>query len=258
MEGANEPTSDLTSATALPPIARGRSFLTCSPSPTDTCAADPEWNKSSEKQNLSNDDRERPVDDQTDDGGDINNDDDTEEIRALASAANSLDEEDESADETDGGNGEGRDQVDGKSSTPGDHLAPLSSSSASVLGRIAAGFNTAVSGGLHPLIRSPRVAPEPPSPSSPSPRDFFWGPVMPGYVPTSDETKTGQSTMVIKQTVQLEQTETSNDGSDGDIGLRQAIPIMPMFLAVVCCLLNVISPGLGKLGQKTVIHVHQV
>ena len=119
-----------------------------------------------------------------------------------------------------------------------------------VLGRIAAGFSTAVSGGLHPLKRSPRVAPELPSPRSPSPKDFFWGPVMPGYptpLPDSDEVKGGQSTMVIRQTVQLEQTQTSNNGSDADIGLRQAIPIMPMSLAVICCVLNAISPGLGKI-----------
>jgi len=72
--------------------------------------------------------------------------------------------------------------------------------------------------------------------------------VMPGYptsLPDSDDVKGGQSTMVIRQTVQLEQTQTSNNSSDADIGLRQAIPIMPMSLAVICCVLNAISPGLG-------------
>ena len=194
--------------------------------------------------------------DDNDDGENDDDDDDSEEIRALTSAAASLDNTDDSSDEIAVESGEGqddRDQVAGRSLPSGDHLAPLpaalSSSSASVLNRIAAGFSTAVTGGLHPLKRSPRVAPEPSSPRSPSPKDFFWGPVMPGYptsLPDSDEMKGGQSTMVIRQTVQLEQTQTSSN-SDADIGLRQAIPVMPMYLAVICCILNAISPGLGKL-----------
>ena len=195
--------------------------------------------------------------DNADNCGDYDDDDDdddnSEELRALTSAAASPDNTDNSSDElADGEYGEKEHQVASvdQTLTSADNLAPLpalSSSSASVLGRIAAGFSTAVSGGLHPLKRSLRVAPEPPSPT---PKDFFWGPVMPGYptsLPDADQTKRSQSTMVIRQTVQLEQTQTSNNSSDvADIGLRQAIPVMPIYLAVFCCLLNAISPGLGN------------
>ena len=260
MDDTNETT--LTSTTTWPPIGRSRSPLTCgeqysanrrSASESDM-SLEKDESKSSSYIHAVNDPKPSLDDHDNDDGnGDDDDDrdsDDSEEIRALTLAAASVGDSDESCDEMAaecGGEPADRDQVGGQT---GNYLhAPLSSSSASVLGRIAAGFSTAVSGGLHPLIRSPRVAPDLPSPRSPSPKDFFWGPVMPGYPtlpPDSDELKGGQSTMVIRQTVQLEQTQTSNN-SDGDIGLRQAIPIMPMYLAVVCCLMNVISPGLGEI-----------
>ena len=256
MNSTNEATSV---ETAWPPIGRSRSPLTCGQqSSENTLCAASEWNKPAERDqsNSSSFSVNKPeplVHDRDDDDEDTN----SEEIRALTSAAAGFDDSDDSSDEVAAGCDEDRDDGDhvggGDQSSPsgGDRLAPLplSSSSASVLGRIASGFSSAVSGGLHPLKRSPRVAPELPSPRSPSPKDFFWGPVMPGYPtspPYSDDVKAGQSTMVIRQTVQLEQTETSNNNSDADIGLRQAIPIMSIQLAVVCCLLNVISPGLGK------------
>jgi len=214
---------------------------------------------------VDDDDAEASVDEHGDDVNDADaaDDDDSEEMRALASAAAGLDETDESSDEAaagcDGGEAPADEEAasDGLSPAGADHLhagPPLSSSSASVLGRIAAGLSTAVSGGLHPLKRSTRVAPDmTPTPRLPEePKEFFWGPVMPGYPtspPDSDELKSVPSTMVIRQTVQLEQTsQTSNNNADGDIGLRQAIPVMPIYLAVACCLMNVISPGLGKMS----------
>ena len=258
-DGTNETVS--TSTTAWPPIANGRSSLTCGQPSSATCVASESDKSREEEHNESSSyvvEEPEPSLDEHDHNGDgdddDDDDDDSEEIRALTSAAASIDDTDDSSDEKDAPVcddwQDDRDQVGGQSLPPGDHLVPLSSSSASVLSRIAVGFNTAVSGGLHPLKRSPRVAPELPSPRSPSPKEFFWGPVMPGYPtspPDSDELKGGKSTMVIKQTVQLEQTQTSNNGPDSDIGLRQAIPVMPMYLAVVCCLLNAISPGLGEI-----------
>ena len=246
MDGTSE--TALTSTTLWPPIGSGRSSLMCSSANTQTASESSKSSKTDRSTTNSYvvNDPELSLDD--------DDDDDSEEIRALTLAASQLSDSDESSGGTAAGCGDGHDDSDqaggGQSLPPGDHLPPLSSSSASVIGRIAAGFSTAVSGGLHPLKRSTRVAPELPSPRSPSPKEFFWGPVMPGYptsAPDSDELKGGQSTMVIRQTVQLEQTQTSNNTSDGDIGLRQAIPIMPMYLAVVCCLLNTLSPGLGEI-----------
>jgi len=255
MDNTNEAT--ITSATAWPPIGRSRS-LTCRRRSSLSESRDSlEKYRSRSSSFITND--PQPW---FNDRGDDDHDDDSEEIRALTSAAASLDDTDDSSEETadvfDDDKQDDRDKVDGgdQSLPTGDYRAPLSSSSASVLGRIAAGFSTAVSGGLHPLKRSTRVAPDLPSPRSPSPKEFFWGPVMPGY-PTSplesDELKGGQSTMVIRQTVQMEQTQISNNNSDGDIGLRQAIPIMPMYLAIVCCLLNILSPGLGETHHTAIM-----
>ena len=255
----------LTSTTSWPPIERGRSPLTYSlrSSLNKSTASEPNTSlETDEHRSCANvvNEPETSTDNNDDVVGDAaaddddDDDDDSEELRALTSAAASHENTDDSSDEKAAETAEDdRDQVAGQSLPPDDCPArhpALSSSSASVLGRIAAGLSTAVSGGLHPLKRSPRVAPELPSPRSPSPKDFFWGPVMPGYptsLPDSDDVKGGQSTMVIRQTVQLEQTQTSNNSSDADIGLRQAIPIMPMSLAVICCVLNAISPGLGKI-----------
>lgn len=269
MEGANETTS----ATVWPPIGRSRPSLTCagqlsyaSPSETNNSVERLQQVGRTSSYVVDDDDAEASVDEHGDDVNDADaaDDDDSEEMRALASAAAGLDETDESSDEAaagcDGGEAPADEEAasDGLSSPAGaDHLhagPPLSSSSASVLGRIAAGLSTAVSGGLHPLKRSTRVAPDmTPTPRLPEePKEFFWGPVMPGYPtspPDSDELKSVPSTMVIRQTVQLEQTsQTSNNNADGDIGLRQAIPVMPIYLAVACCLMNVISPGLGKMS----------
>ena len=242
-------------STVWPPIGRSRSPLTCSPRPSANTVIEAQSNDRDRRKSYVVNDPEQSFDDHNTDvniSNDVNDDedDDSEEIRALTSAAASPDNTDDSSDEMATVSGDGQhdhDYVGSQSLPPDDYQPPLSSSSASVLGRIAAGFSTAVSGGLHPLKRSTRVAP---SPRSPSPSDFFWGPVMPGYptsTPKCDELKGGQSTMVIRQTVELQQTQTSNNNSDGDIGLRQAIPIMPMYLAVACCLLNAISPGLGEI-----------
>ena len=268
MEGANETTS----ATVWPPIGRSRPSLTCagqlssaSPSETNNSVERLQQVGRTSSYVVDDDDAEASVDEHGDDVNDADaaDDDDSEEMRALASAAAGLDETDESSDEAaagcDGGEAPADEEAasDGLSPAGADHLhagPPLSSSSASVLGRIAAGLSTAVSGGLHPLKRSTRVAPDmTPTPRLPEePKEFFWGPVMPGYPtspPDSDELKSVPSTMVIRQTVQLEQTsQTSNNNADGDIGLRQAIPVMPIYLAVACCLMNVISPGLGKMS----------
>ena len=275
MEGPKETIS--TSTSTLPPIEYGRSSLVCNPrsSWNSSTATEPDATLEKDRHESSPDavnDPEPSLDnnenaDNYDNYDDDDDDDNSEELRALTSAAASPDNTDDSSDELaaecDEDQQVDRNQVAADRSTPSaDNLAPLSalsSSSASVLGRIAAGFSTALSGGLHPLERSVRVAPEPPpspSPRSPSPKDFFWGPVMPGYptsLPDVDETKGSQSTMVIRQTVQLEQTQTSNNNADAaDIGLRQAIPVMSMYLAVFCCLLNAISPGLGKIINQAV------
>jgi len=238
----------LNSTSSLPPIGRSRSFLTCSQQYEcgDLSTSPPSLEKENASRSASNIGEDADAEAVNDAVSNDEDDDDSEELRALASAAAGQDGTDDSADEVIEVSEDGGDSIGGKSSDhPGQQL---SSSSASVLGRIAAGFTTAVSGGLHPLKRSQRVGPEVPSPRSPSPKEFFWGPVMPGYPtspPEADETKAGQSTMVIRQTVQMEQTQTSNN-SEGDTGLRQAIPVMPTFLAVACCILNIISPGLGK------------
>lgn len=64
---------------------------------------------------------------------------------------------------------------------------------------------------------------------------------MPGYAPPPDAEFPREGSGW--EGVEEEQEFPDFDGPDD--GLRQTIPIMPRFLAVVCFVLNVLGPGLG-------------
>ena len=120
-------------------------------------------------------------------------------------------------------------------------------STASFIGKIASGLEAAIAATGPGLKRSIRVgvAPETETSSprsSPTAEDFVWRPVMPGYVGGVPLTVVQQKTVEIKQT---ESTRSRDDDDDDDDGLKQTIPVMPLPVAVVCCMLNVVSPGLG-------------
>jgi hypothetical protein len=129
----------------------------------------------------------------------------------------------------------------------------LSASSASVLGKITSGLSAAFVGpsamkrsprvGVAPAETSPRPASSASTTRTPSPENFIWRPIKPGYILTDVGL---QSRTIIQQTVEVEQTETASRSRDD--ALKQSIAVMPMPLAVVCCLLNFISPGLGEFG----------
>lgn len=58
-------------------------------------------------------------------------------------------------------------------------------------------------------------------------------------------------------------TEKNNDDDDDDLKsrcgfFRKAIPIMPKSLAIVCCILNILFPGLGKQHAEVVWHLLRV
>jgi len=72
----------------------------------------------------------------------------------------------------------------------------------------------------------------------------------PGYTIHSDcisDIESGGSSdgagksVVIRRTVEVERVSEELDGT-----LRQAVPIMPRTLAVMCLVMNVLSPGLGQ------------
>lgn len=79
------------------------------------------------------------------------------------------------------------------------------------------------------------------SSSDPGPAEGGWRPVMPGYAPPPDAEFPREGSGW--EGVEEEQEFPDFDGPDD--GLRQTIPIMPRFLAVVCFVLNVLGPGLG-------------
>jgi len=75
----------------------------------------------------------------------------------------------------------------------------------------------------------------------------------PGYtIPSSSSSKTAggegggaeeglSKSVVISRTVEIQSISGETEGS-----LRMAIPVMHKHLAIVCLVLNVISPGLGE------------
>lgn len=99
-----------------------------------------------------------------------------------------------------------------------------------------------------PLQRlpSPRVGVAPAdeneawTPRSPSPSQFILRPVMPGYRMTADP---GYST---SSAVHRYGVEVGGGSEPPDLGLKQAIPAMPLTLAILCCIFNIVCPGLGK------------
>lgn len=189
---------------------------------------------------------------------DLETEDDRRVLRALAA-------NDDVSDTSTTDDAQGDDEpVDTDKAPPGGLLPPqlnksLSASSSSILGKLTSGLSAALS---RPpaMMRSPRVGVAPCEPvarpasaastaRTPSPENFFWRPIMPGYKTTDIGL---QSTTVVQQTVQVEQqTETEKSKSARDNGLRQTIAVMPMLLAVVCCFLNFISPGLGESYYQT-------
>jgi len=105
------------------------------------------------------------------------------------------------------------------------------------------------------IFPSPRVAAAPPDSSedvshqTPSPSSFLWHPVKPGYYLPSPQER--DRSIVISRTVQIQpsaqQHNTLQPPKDSETGLKKAIPEMPMFLAIVCLIFNVLLPGFGKM-----------
>lgn len=82
------------------------------------------------------------------------------------------------------------------------------------------------------------------SPRAPSPSQIIWRPVMPGYTAT---TPTGPLAYGSGVPVVIQRTiEVHRSVEQPDVGLKQAIPAMPMYLAIICLVFNIISPGLGN------------
>lgn len=73
----------------------------------------------------------------------------------------------------------------------------------------------------------------------PSPSQFILRPMMPGYRMTPDR---GYSSSA----VQCYGVEVGGESEPPDLGLKQAIPAMPLTLAILCCIFNIVCPGLGK------------
>lgn len=82
------------------------------------------------------------------------------------------------------------------------------------------------------------------TPRAPSPSQIIWRPVMPGYTaatsPSGGDLACG-SPVVIQRTIEIHRSV-----DQPEVGLKQAIPAMPMYLAITCLVFNVISPGLGN------------